>query len=44
MLEIEYGTKNSKKRTGGGLLDCINITYIILLIVNIVGYIVVMPK
>ncbi|CAH2213785.1 hypothetical protein [Tepidibacter aestuarii] len=44
MTEIEYGTKKNKQRTGGELLDYMNLVYIILILINSIGYIIVMPK
>ncbi len=42
--EKKYDSGNSKKRSGGGLRDSINLLYLLFLVANIVGYIIVMPK
>lgn len=44
MAEIEYGTEKNKQRTGGGLLDYMNLVYVFFIAINTIGYIIVMPK
>lgn len=43
-LEKIYGTQNNKTRSGGGIKDPINFLYLFFVIVNVIGYILVMPK
>jgi hypothetical protein len=44
LAERMYGTEKRKIRSGGGLFDSMNILYLLFLIINMIGYIIVMPK
>lgn len=44
LLEKMYGTDKSKTRNYGGLFDPINLLYLVFLIANVIGYMIVMPK
>ncbi len=41
---MENSQDSAKKRRNGGLLSADNLTYLFLLVINIIGYIVYMPK
>jgi len=43
-IEKSMGGDSSNKRQGGGLLDPLNMVFALMVILNIVGYIIVMPK
>lgn len=44
LAESLYSENKNDKREGGGLLDPSNIAFLILTLVNVVGYVIVMPK
>lgn len=44
LIEREYKTEKDKKRNGGGLFDSMNLFYLCIFIINIIGYLLVMPK
>lgn len=43
-LEKIYGTSKNKSRSLGGIKDPINLLYLFFVIVNVIGYVLVMPK
>lgn len=43
-IKRKYDTDKSKKRSGGGLYNSMNLLYLFFLVANIIGYIIVMPK
>ncbi len=44
LLERWYATDKSKKRSFGGITDPVNIQWLLAVIANVMGYILVMPK
>lgn len=44
LIEREYESNESKKRSGGGFWDSTNILYLCVFIANFIGYILIMPK
>ncbi|MDH8676526.1 hypothetical protein QE109_00130 [Fusibacter bizertensis] len=43
-LVEEQFEEGKKKKFGGGIFDFVNLSYLILLVVNIIAYILIMPK
>ena len=43
LVEEQYKPKN-QKMLGGGLFDFVNLSYLILLLSNVIGYILIMPR